>query len=65
MRLDLVKFADVFFNGRAAEEAPRPGITVDDLIARRTSTVKYDGKYYRVKVEELEKVENAKFRVKK
>ena len=54
------RFADTFFNGRKAAEAAeeqrvsKPSITVRDLVARKTSIVKCDGKLYQIVVTEME-----------
>lgn len=56
----MAKLADVFFNGRKADEAAeekrvtKPSITVRDLVARKTSTVRCDGKIYQIVVTEIE-----------
>ncbi len=55
----LAKLADVFFNGRkAAAEAEerrvsKPLITVRDLVARKRSMVRCDGKIYEIVVTEV------------
>lgn len=56
----LTKLCDTFFNGRKAAEAAeqarvtKPSITVRDLVSRGVSTVRCDGKIYRITVEEVE-----------
>lgn len=51
----VAKIFDVLFNGRPAEPepAPSPGITLTDLIKRRSSVVRVGKKYYRFTVEEV------------
>lgn len=51
----VAKIFDVLFNGRPAEPEPSPpsGITLADLIKRRSSVVRVGKKYYRFVVEEV------------
>lgn len=51
----LSKLCDTFFNGRkATEEKSKQAITVRDLVTRRVSVVRCDGKMYRITVEDYE-----------
>lgn len=50
---DLAKIFDVLFNGRPAEPEPLPGVSLADLIKRRSSVVRVWRKYYRFTVEEV------------
>lgn len=56
----LTKLCDTFFNGRKAADAAeqarvtKPSITVRDLVSRGVSTVRCDGKIYRITVEAVE-----------
>lgn len=51
----LSKLCDTFFNGRKAnEEKAKSAITVRDLVVRRISVVRLDGKMYRITVEDYE-----------
>jgi hypothetical protein len=61
----LAEIVDVFFNRRPlrdGERAPakatakRPAVTVGELVKRGTSVVLYEGKLYRIVVEEAEVV---------
>lgn len=47
------KIFDVLFNGRPAEPEPLPGVSLADLIKRRSSVVRVGRKYYRFTVEEV------------
>jgi hypothetical protein len=50
---NLTELFDVFFNGRSP--APKPAkvvVTIAELVLRRSSYVRYDGKIYRITVEE-------------
>lgn len=49
----MAKLADVFFNGRSAEP-PDTKVTIQELIRRKNSMVRVDGKLYEVKVKEVE-----------
>lgn len=50
-----IKFADVLFNGRPADPAPKAcKVTLERLIDRRVSHVMAGGKLYRIEVTEIE-----------
>ena len=57
---NFARLADLFFNGRGAptvspEEKP-PTVTIDELVRRKTSLVRFAGKLYRVRVTEVEEI---------
>lgn len=48
------RLADIFFNGRKSEPEPeskRPSL--DEIISRKNSVVRYGGKLYEIKVREI------------
>lgn len=49
----VAKIFDVLFNGRPAEPEPLPGVSLADLIKRRSSVVRVGKKYYRFTVDEV------------
>lgn len=56
---NLARLADLFFNGRGAPTVgaeKRPTVTIDELIRRKTSLVRFDGKLYWVRVTEVEEI---------
>ncbi len=49
------EFADIFFNGRPFRRGEtKHGITIQELIRRKESTILVDGKLYRVTIEPAE-----------
>lgn len=53
----IAKTMDVFFNGRPAQPrtvVPKASVTIVELIRRKTSYVRVNGKLYRVTCEEME-----------
>jgi len=48
----ITKLADVFFNGRPAEKDCK--VTLPEIIRRKTSLVRFEGKLYRVVATEVE-----------
>lgn len=50
---DFAKIFDALFNSHPAEPEPLPGVSLADLIKRRSSVVRVGKKYYRFTVEEV------------
>ena len=48
----LATLTDVFFNGRSAPKPEPPKVTIQELVKRKSSTILFQGKLYRVEVRE-------------
>lgn len=48
-----LKLVDIFFSRRSADSRPKPKVTIEELVKRRTSTVRLGETLYRVTCEEV------------
>ena len=50
----IAKVLDVFFNGRPADEQPAPsGVTLAEIVRRKSCVVRVGKKYYRIESTEV------------